>query len=235
MPIVEKSCPVKKITTGPCWHFFGYYDKTTWDRSGRYLLALRVPSIVRHPTPEDAATIGLVDQKDRNRFRPLVQTTAWNWQQGAMVQWLESSSTRQIIYNTRTADGYGSIICDTEAGSERALPLLVYAVSPDGRNALTVNYVRLRWTHPTIGYTESSTAHRPEKAPPDDGIHIELEPRLVHPVQHIIQRTSVTVDRQSRTEGLDCIITFVLGHNRLRFVISDRGAVDVFETILTLF
>ena len=126
---------------------------------------------MRHPTPEDAATIGLVDLEDQNRFRPLVQTTAWNWQQGAMVQWLESTPTRQIIYNIRTADGYGSAICDTETGDERPLPLPVYAVSPDGRNALTVNYARLRWTHPTIGYAESSASGRPKNAPSDDGIH----------------------------------------------------------------
>ena len=156
MPTVEEWCPIRKVTSGQFCHFFGYYDKTTWDKTGRYLLALRIPATVRHPAPEDAATIGLVDLEDRNRFRPLARTTAWNWQQGAMVQWLESTPTRQIIYNIRTADGYGSTICDTETGDERSLPLPVYAVSPDGRNALTVNYARLGWTHPTIGYAEFS-------------------------------------------------------------------------------
>ncbi len=171
MRIVEEACPVKKVTTGPRCHFFGYYDKTTWDRSGRYLLALRVPATVSHPTPQDASTIGLVDLKDRNRFRPVAQTTAWNWQQGAMVQWLESTPTRQIIYNTRTAHGYGSTICDTETGDERPLPFPIYAVSPDGHCALTVNYARLRWTHPTIGYADASVPDRLPKAPSDDGIH----------------------------------------------------------------
>jgi len=172
MPIVEVPCPIRKVTTGPSWHFFGYYDKTTWDRSGRYLLALQIPSTGRHPTPDSAATIGLVDLEDQDRFRPFAQTTAWSWQQGAMVQWLESSSTRQVIYNTRTPDGYGSTICDTETGGERSLPLPAYAVSSDGRTALTVNYDRLGRTHPTIGYLGSSAADRLEDAPPDDGIHI---------------------------------------------------------------
>jgi|GEM_PF-3374938 len=166
MPIVEVPCPIRKVTTGPSWHFFGYYDKTTWDRSGRYLLALQIPSTGRHPTPDSAATIGLVDLEDQDRFRPFAQTTAWNWQQGAMVQWLESSSTRQVIYNTRTPDGYGSTICDTETGGERSLPLPAYAVSSDGRTALTVNYDRLGRTHPTIGYLGSSAADRLEELPP---------------------------------------------------------------------
>ena len=172
MPIVEVPCPIRKVTTGPSWHFFGYYDKTTWDRSGRYLLALQIPSTVRHPTPESTATIGLVDLEDQNRFQPFAQTTAWNWQQGAMVQWLESSSTGQFIYNTRTRDGYGSTICNTETGSERSLTLPAYAVSSNGQNALAVNYARLRRTHPTIGYPESSAADGLEDAPPDDGVYL---------------------------------------------------------------
>ena len=28
----------KAVTKGPKHHFFGYYDKTPWDKTGRYLL-----------------------------------------------------------------------------------------------------------------------------------------------------------------------------------------------------
>ena len=80
--------PLRAVTRGPGHHFFGYYDKTCWDGSGRYLLCLETDFVDRPPGPADEATVGIVDLQDGDRWRPLARTRAWNWQQGAMLHWL---------------------------------------------------------------------------------------------------------------------------------------------------
>ena len=100
MTIIEKLLPARRVTSG-AHHFFGYYDKTPWDASGRYLLALAVDFIDRMPTADDRARIGMIDLEDGDRWIPLAETAAWCWQQGAMLQWLPSDPGRKIIYNQR--------------------------------------------------------------------------------------------------------------------------------------
>src|SRR5439155_9256544 len=78
---------VRAVTGGPRHHSFGYYDKTPWDASGRYLLALEAPFCDRSPGPRDVATLGVVDLLESERFIPFGETRAWNWQQGCMLQW----------------------------------------------------------------------------------------------------------------------------------------------------
>src|SRR4051812_7034687 len=56
--------PARAVTTGPKHHFFGYYDKTPWDKTGRYLLAHEVGFAARDPNPGEPLTVGMVDLKD---------------------------------------------------------------------------------------------------------------------------------------------------------------------------
>jgi len=110
MPIKNSPCQVTPCTAGEKFHFFGYYDKSSFDASGRYLLSLEVPPIKRYMEPEDTATIGMIDLKDKFKFIALTQTTAWNWQQGAQVAWLDHfEDGHWIIYNARKTDGTGYV------------------------------------------------------------------------------------------------------------------------------
>lgn len=138
----------RALTGGPPHHFFGYYDKCPWDRSGRYVLAMEVGFMDRPPRAEDAVTIGLVDTASGCAWRPLAETTAWCWQQGTMLQWLGTEPDRLVVYNTRQAGGYASIVLDVQSGTRRDLPRPVYAVSRDGRAAVSVNFARLAVTRP---------------------------------------------------------------------------------------
>ena len=171
MPHEEILCPVARITPDWPYHFFGYYDKSPWDASGRYLLAKRVAFMRRPPTPEDMAVIGLIDLQEDNRWRPLADTTAWYWQQGCMLQWLPSAPDRKIIYNTRTSAGFGSAILDIETGERRDLPRPIYALTPDGRSAVTLNFSRVHRTRPGYGYVGVTDPWEGDLAPKEDGLY----------------------------------------------------------------
>jgi hypothetical protein len=122
--------------------------------------------------PEDTATIGMIDLKDKFKFIALTRTTAWNWQQGAQVAWLDHFEDGYwIIYNARKADGtgYESKLLNTRTLEQRSLPLAIYSVTPDHRSALCLNFKRLRYTHPTIGYAEPGETQRASDQPDEAG------------------------------------------------------------------
>lgn len=171
------SSPCRRLGSGAQHHFFGYYDKSAWDRSGRYVLAQQVPAMDAVLTPGLAAEVGYFDLRDGDRFHRLDATTAWNWQMGSQLQWLDGRTAPQVIYNVRSGNasstypGFGSRICNLETGEKTDLPLPVYVVAPDSRYALCVDYRRLYVTHQTIGYSEHGGPFSLPQAPAEDGIH----------------------------------------------------------------
>ena len=86
MPVVEHPCPVERLTEGPLMHFFGYYDKSPWDATGRYLLKMRIDFEYRDIQPADRGDTGFIDFKDLCKWTKIGETTAWSWQQGPRLQ-----------------------------------------------------------------------------------------------------------------------------------------------------
>jgi len=159
-----------KISHPPFCSFFGYYDKCPWDETNRYLLGHRVD---RTSTPTDhgsVVTVGHYDLEDGNHFTPLAETTSWNWQQGAMLQWLETSPTDKVLFNRATDCGYQTVVCDLKNGHERTVDKPLVAASPRGDFILSYDFSRLAVTHPTIGYFTHPIARNLEKQPSDDGL-----------------------------------------------------------------
>ena len=162
--------PARNVTIGPNHHFFGYYDKCPWDASGRYLLALETRFIDRPPVADDTAVIGMIDLHEADRFIPLVETRAWNWQQGTMLRWLPNAPDRMVVYNHRDGDRYVSVIRDIHSAESRALPLPVYAISNDGRCAVTTSFSRIHRRRPGYGYAGVPDAWADDPHPDEDGI-----------------------------------------------------------------
>ncbi|CAM3916210.1 Oligogalacturonate lyase domain-containing protein [Castellaniella denitrificans] len=169
--------PVRRLGVGPRHHFFGYYDKTVWDRSDRYVLANRVEVMTADLTPDMRAEVGYFDTQDGDRYHVCGSTTAWNWQMGCQLQWLDGRDGLQMIYNVRRDSaggpypGFGAAIHDVGSGRTRYLDSPIYVAAPDSRYALTVDYSRLYVTHETIGYCEPGGKRRDLPLhPADDGI-----------------------------------------------------------------
>jgi hypothetical protein len=161
---------VRAVTSPPGHHSFGYYDKSPWDRTGRYLLALRAGFCDRSPGPDDVATLGVVDLDNDNRFEAFAETRAWNWQQGCMLQWLPAAD-RFVVFNDRDGDHFVSLVCDAFTGRVvRRLPLPVYAINHAGDTGLTLNFSRLHTQRPGYGYAGVSDPWQDIGEPADDGI-----------------------------------------------------------------
>lgn len=169
---LRDSVPVNAVTSGPRHHFFGYYDKTPWDNSGRYLLALETDFAERMPKAEEAARIGIVDLASNNAFLPLAETRAWNLQQGSMLQWLPHASDRSIIFNHRDGEGFGSVILDVSTGERRHLSRPIYSVAHSGKLAVTLNFSRLHRLRPVTGYVGGDDPLARSQCPDNDGIYV---------------------------------------------------------------
>ncbi len=173
-------------TVPPRHHFFGYYEKCPWDAENRDVLAMESSFADRMPTAKDSLSLGLIPHGTR-RFEAFDQTLAWCWQQGTMLQWLPQSG-RQVIYNQRAGNRFVSVIRDLETGAVRTLPLPIYAVSPRGDYALSLNFSRLNRERPGYGYEGVPDRTKDDLCPANDGIyHLDLKTgawKLILSLQH---------------------------------------------------
>lgn len=169
MSIIIHHLPVRRVSGPERHHFFGYFDKFPWDRSGRYLLSHEVDFVARQPQPGDRAVAGMYDLAGGDRFIPLGVTGAWCWQQGSMLQWL-NDRPHTIIYNDREEGRFVARTLDVHSGASRTLCRPVYCLSPDGRWALSLNFSRLDRERPGYGYAGGEDPGAAIHAPEDDGI-----------------------------------------------------------------
>lgn len=189
-PRMEAHVPIRAITSGPEAHWFAYYDKYQFDPTNRYVLGNQVTFEHRSPRADDVIVLGMIDIEDGDRWIPFAETTAWCWQQGCMLQWLPGSDS-EVIYNIRTEDGYASVIHDVFSGEKRTLPRPIYAVSPDGRQAVTLSFERVADTRPGYGYNGIPDPYEDELYPENDGIYsldlVTGESRLIISLADIVQ------------------------------------------------
>ena len=131
-------------------HAHSYYDIPVADAAGRRVLVHRLDFAGRHPAPEDAVAVGLVDLDRPGEILPLGQSRAWSWQQGPMAQWVGGGP--RAVWNDREDGRLVARLTDVETGARRTLPRPVYAVTPDGRTALSLDMDRLDHLRPGYGY-----------------------------------------------------------------------------------
>lgn len=133
-------------------YFFGYYDKSPWDATGRYMICMRAKDTWSVPDPLDTADILLIDTVDKNNVRKIATTHTWNVQQGCMAQWLGPDYKDRIIYNDMRDGKYCSVVLNVETGEEKVLPIPAYTVSADGKTALSLDFSRLHNLRLGYGY-----------------------------------------------------------------------------------
>ncbi|HCN77162.1 MAG TPA: hypothetical protein DIT13_08220 [Verrucomicrobiales bacterium] len=92
--------PTRKITKGPGFHWFAYYDKLQFSPDNRLVLSNKVSFEHRSPTADDVIEVGMVDLQDGDKWIPLGKSNAWNWQQGCMLQWIPGTESK-VIWNDR--------------------------------------------------------------------------------------------------------------------------------------
>jgi hypothetical protein len=174
--ITDLNAPLRRLTPPRGHFFFGYYDVPAADAQDRHLCQ-EVLFRDRFPTPEDVATIGHVPLPTPGAaegdlpFTPFAETRAWNFQQGAMLQWLGGQSDT-CLYNVFAGGRLGTCIHNLASGARRVLPLPVANVARDGTQALCINLSRVYDFRPGYGYEEVPDPFADVLAPAEDGVSV---------------------------------------------------------------
>lgn len=162
--------PIRQITHGPKFHWFGYYDKLQVDPTNRFALGMEVDFEHRSPTAKDTISLGIIDLKNNNDWTEISSTKSWCWQQGCMLQWIPNSEI-EVIWNTREDDSFVSNIYNLETRETRNLSQAIYALSPNGQTAIGTDFRRINHMRPGYGYAGIPDPNYDKLAPNDTGIY----------------------------------------------------------------
>lgn len=150
-------------------YFYGYYDKSPWDISGQYILSLRVKSTLKDVAPAEKAEIVLFDELN-DTFKIINNTSAWNVQQGCMLQWMGPDYNSNIIFNDYRDKNFCSVIYNVWTGKETIINSPIYDVSQDGSFGLSLDFTRLHSLRPGYGYSNEDDLSSQTKIPNDTAI-----------------------------------------------------------------
>jgi len=195
----EFSEAIQLIDNGKEHLYASYYGINSFSADQKYATILETNIKHRLPTENDPATLGLVDL-ETHEFIPLTTTRAWNFQQGCMAHWLGTSPDTLIIYNDLRDGKFVSVILNVHTKQElKTIPYPVSAVSPDGKEAVSINFSRLRNTRADYGYGgEGQDSKTDVKFPEDDGLFlVDLETgdiKLIVSIEDVIDQVPEVLD-----------------------------------------
>jgi len=161
---------VQPLTKGPNHHFFGYYEKSPWNKSEDKILAHEALFNDRPPTQDDRLIVGFVSADNSRDFNPIAETFAWNWQQGAMLQWHPCDADNKVLYNNRVDDQFVGICRNINDGTETVYERPIYAISPCGDQGFSLNFSRLYDKRPGYGYAGIADSFAKDNHSEKDGV-----------------------------------------------------------------
>lgn len=172
MKYVSKT-PLEVITPDDGYnYFFGYYDLQPFSKDGLKHLAHRVSFNDHIPTKNEKAEIGYITLNDK-RFHKVGETNAWNFQQGALLQWYNEQS---VVFNDFRNGDYCAVIKNIYSSDEKIICKPLACVSQDRKWGLSINFSRVWDFRPGYGYCNKKDAFFNENAPSDDGVFlVDLE------------------------------------------------------------
>lgn len=170
---VRAPSPVVAATPTDRAHFFGFHDVTPWAPNDELLAVLRVdPSLRGLPDGSDVAEV-CVWHPSEGRIERVAETTAWNFQMGARVQWLPDG---RLVYNTVSDGRLVAEALDLNSGRRVSLAGPVGAVSPDGSESISPHFGRLARYWPAYGVAGTRAPGLDDPAPASDGLwRLDLE------------------------------------------------------------
>ncbi|MBQ3085110.1 MAG: hypothetical protein IJC46_06655 [Clostridia bacterium] len=152
------------ITPDDGYHyFFGYYDLPA-EQKGRHLCH-RVAFMDRLPEADDIAELGWLENGEFHKF---AETTAWNFQQGALLQW-HGTKPDTVCYNVCENGRFSTVTHHLPSGEKRYTDRAAATLSADGNWGIGVDFGRIYDFRPGYGYAGWKDPYADCNAPAEDG------------------------------------------------------------------
>lgn len=147
-------------------YFYGYYDKSPWDATDRYMICIKVKQAYKSVAPKEPGVVGVIDTQDGNKFIKIGTSHSWNVQQSCMAQWLGPDFSSRILYNDFREGHYCAIVYNFwNKKEEKVLPMAAYDVARDGSFLLSLDFSRLHRMRPGYGYSNLPETTKGELCP----------------------------------------------------------------------
>ncbi len=147
-------------------YFYGYYDKSPWDATDRYMICIKVKQAYKSVAPKEPGVVGVIDTQDNNNFIKVGVTHSWNVQQSCMAQWMGPDYKSRILYNDFINGHYCAVIYNFKKKKiEKILPMAAYDVARDGSFILSLDFSRLHRIRPGYGYSNLQDKTKGELCP----------------------------------------------------------------------
>ncbi len=163
--------PVFQTPNDACY-WYGYYNYDPLDSNHLRLLCHRATFDAKPIVQGMTVEVGYFDIIDGG-WHSVGTSDSFNWQQGAMLQWLQGES--KIIYNCSKDGHLISRIFDMCTGETRDLCASIYGITPDGKKSITLNMERAYWCRAYHYSSVANTTYDVDIAE-DDGVYeLDLE------------------------------------------------------------
>lgn len=138
---------VEKVfeTSGEYPEWGGYYNYDFLSADASKLLCNRSSMDARAVEKGDIVEVGYYDFCS-GIWNKLDESDSFNWPQATMLQWIPGTEDKEVIFNLSKDGHLISRIINIETGEKRDMRYPVYCVTPDGKQAITLNLERSYWT-----------------------------------------------------------------------------------------
>ena len=183
---------IKKIFETPSQEgseWFGYYNYDTLNHDQTKLLCNRASFDGVSPQKGMQIELGYYSIPS-GEWHHIANTDSWNWQQGAMLQWLPGvGNENKVIFNCTRDNHYAACIYDIETHEKKDIDWAIYGITPDGKKSIALEMERSHWCR-AYHYMSIANKKWEGRVVEEDGIfEIDLEhntrKRLI-PIQEII-------------------------------------------------
>ena len=125
--------------------WFAYYNYDTLNHDQTKILCNRASFDGIKPYKGSTIELGYYDLLS-GKWHHIDTTTSWNWQQGAMMQWLPGvGNENKVIYNS-TYNGHNrALICDITTGEKTLIDWSIYGITCDGTKSISLEIERSHW------------------------------------------------------------------------------------------
>ncbi len=125
--------------------WFGYYNYDTLNDDCTKMLCGRSAVDGVSPDKDMSIELGYYDIPS-GEWHHIGTSDSWNWQQGAMLQWLPGKGNEnKVIYNISKDGHLISRIHDISTGEDVDINWPIYGITPDGRNSISLDLERSYW------------------------------------------------------------------------------------------
>lgn len=150
-------------------NWFGYYNYDPLNCDQTKMLCNRTKNDACEIKKGMTIEVGYYDIPS-GEWHHIGETDSYNWQQGAMMQWLPGEGNEdKVIYNCSRNNHLISRIHDIKTGEDRELDWSIYGITPDGKKSIALNMERSYWCR-AYHYVSVANEKYNVRVSEDDGI-----------------------------------------------------------------